>query len=280
MRLHTHALTAAVAGHDILTDVELELPSGSITAIVGANGSGKSTLLRTLAGISKAPRGQVVIGTDRLDQLRPRERARRIALVTQEEAPPDDLLVGEMIALGRIPHATPWSMGGADERSIVLAALAQVGLQDAVDRPCDELSGGERRRALLARGLAQDAPILMLDEPTNHLDVAHQHHLLRLVRGLGRTVIMAIHDLELAHDYADHAVVVGQGRVLAAGPAAEVLRGPQVEAAFGIRTVELRDPATGATHLICTPTAAEPQSPADAPLLTPPNPASPLGDTS
>ena len=261
MRVQAHQLTAAVDGHVVLTGVDLDLPSGGVTAVVGPNGSGKSTLLRTLAGIVRAPHGHVIVGTDRLDCLRPRERALRIALVAQEDAPPDDLLVGEMIALGRIPHANPWSLGGSDEREAVLDALEQVGLRDYVDRPCDALSGGERRRALLARGLAQDAPILMLDEPTNHLDVSHQHHLLRLIRRLGRTVVMAIHDLDLAHTYADHAVLVGRGGVMAAGDPATVLTGPEVEEALGIRTVELRDPATGHVHLVCVPPTDPAQSP-------------------
>ncbi|WP_409484102.1 ABC transporter ATP-binding protein [Arsenicicoccus dermatophilus] len=253
MRVQTQDLSAAVDGHVVLTGVDLDLPSGGVTALVGANGSGKSTLLRTLAGIVAAPRGHVLVGGERVDRLRPRERALRMALVAQEDSPPDDLLVGEMIALGRIPHARPWALGGAQERQVVLRALAQVGLQDVVDRPCHALSGGERRRALLARGLAQDAPVLLLDEPTNHLDVPHQHHLLRLVRGLGRTVVMAIHDLDLAHRYADHVVVVGEGSVLAAGPAPDVLTGEAVQRAFGIRTVTLVDPATGQAHLICAP---------------------------
>ncbi|MCH8614170.1 ABC transporter ATP-binding protein [Arsenicicoccus dermatophilus] len=256
--MQTHDLTAAVDGHVVLTGVDLDLPSGGVTALVGANGSGKSTLLRTLAGIAAAPRGHVVVGGDRVDRLRPRERALRIALVAQEDSPPDDLLVGEMIALGRIPHARPWSLGGAEERQVVLHALAQVGLQDLVDRPCHALSGGERRRALLARGLAQDAPVLLLDEPTNHLDVAQQHQLLRLARAAGRTVVMAIHDLDLAHRYADHVVVVGEGSVLDQGPPATTLTGPAVAHAFGIRASTLVDPATGRTHLVCDPPDEEP----------------------
>lgn len=258
MRLQAKGLRCDIDGRTILHDVDLDLAPGTTTAIVGVNGTGKSTLLRALAGLRPAVAGQVEVGHDPLMSLTPRERARRIAFVGQEETPPEDLLVGEMIALGRTPYSRPWESGGRDERRVVLEALARVGMSEFVDRPCDALSGGERRRALLARGLAQDCPILMLDEPTNHLDIAHQHHLLTLVRALERTTVMAIHDLDLAHRYSDHVVVLHAGTVLAAGPPRDALRAEVIATAFGMHATLLTDPVAGEDHLVTVPFTTSP----------------------
>ncbi|MFC0359130.1 ABC transporter ATP-binding protein [Kytococcus schroeteri] len=258
MRLRTDGLSAAVGRTTVLQDVTFEVPSGTVTSLVGVNGSGKSTLLRTIAGIRPAPAGQVWLGDRTVDRIRPRERARRLALVAQDEAPPEDLLLGEMIAMGRTPLARPWEMGDADERRAVLEALDQVGLTGMADRPCSDVSGGESRRALLARGLVQQTPILLLDEPTNHLDVAQQHHLLTLVRGSGRTTVMAVHDLGLAAQYSDQVVVLDAGRVLTSGTPAEVFADPRVADVFSVRFVTFTDPETGSEHFTCLPRTPQP----------------------
>ena len=188
-------VSAAIGGHVVVAGVNLEIPAGARLALVGTNGAGKSTLLRTMAGIARPAGGEVWLGAQRLGELRPRERARQVCFVSQEEMPPAELLVGEMVALGRIPHRPPWAVDGRGERPHVLGALAAVGLADYVDRPCDQLSGGERRRAMIARGLAQGCPVLILDEPTNHLDIAWQLRLLDLLGRQRATVITAVHDI-------------------------------------------------------------------------------------
>lgn len=259
MRLATHDLTAAIGTRDVVTGVNLDVPSGTTLALVGVNGSGKSTLLRTIAGVRPAPHGHVTLDGQRTDHMGPRERARLVALVAQDEPPPEDLLVGEMVALGLTPHRRSWSGGGRGERAAVLAVLDRVDLADHVDhvdhvdRPCTRMSGGKQRRALLARGLVQDTPILLLDEPTNHLDVAQQHRLLQLVRGLDRTIVMAIHDLDLAQLYAYRVAVLHHGRVLAMGTPDEVFARDDVGRAFGVRIARVTDPAVGATRLMCVP---------------------------
>ncbi|MGX6448923.1 ABC transporter ATP-binding protein, partial [Patulibacter sp. S7RM1-6] len=152
----------------------------------------------------------------------------------------------------RTPHRPPWGGGDDAERREVLAALRAVDLEDAVDRSVERLSGGERRRVLLARGLAQEAPLLVLDEPTNHLDVRHAHALIELVRALDETVVVALHDLNLAMSACDRVAVVHAGRLHAVGPPEEVLTPETVLAVFGIEATPVVHPATGHVHLLFT----------------------------
>ncbi|GAA5173484.1 ABC transporter ATP-binding protein [Pseudonocardia eucalypti] len=261
-RLRAEALDCAIGRHTVLRGVSLSVRTGEILGVVGPNGSGKSTLLRTLAGIHRPAAGRVYLDGTPLDRIPARRRARRIALVGQEEEPPAELRVGELVALGRVPHQPPWAGEDEADRAAVRRALRQVDLADAADRPVDQLSGGERRRALLARGLAQDAPLLMLDEPTNHLDVRHQLTLLEVVRGLGRTVVLAMHDLNLAASACDRLVVLHDGGARPPAPAASALTPDAVLEVFGVQAVPVAHPFTGHTHLLFTPhTRPEPEAP-------------------
>ncbi|WZH53481.1 MAG: ABC transporter ATP-binding protein [Nocardioides alkalitolerans] len=260
----------SLGGRRILADVDLDVPRGQRLGIVGVNGAGKSTLLRVLAGVLHHDSGTAELaGPDgRLEDLhdvRPRERARRVAYVPQEEVVAAELLVGEMVALGRVPRTRPWARGGRDEREVVLAALDAVGLADRVDSPCDQLSGGERRRAVLARGLAQQCPVMLLDEPTNHLDVAWQLRLLEVLAGQAQTLVATIHDLDLALRYFDVLAVVGwpddegpsaargPATVVEVGPPAEVLASDHVARHFGVGSVQVPHPRLDQTHLLIHP---------------------------
>ncbi|WEV77676.1 ABC transporter ATP-binding protein [Janibacter cremeus] len=253
--LSCRGLTCAIGDRTILSDVDLDIGRGEMVALVGRNGSGKSTLIRSLTGLRPPVAGSVHVDGSDLTALSPRRRAGHLAHVGQEEGPPEDLLVGEMVALGRIPHRPPWSGGTKGEERIVLDALAAVGLAEQVDRPCQHLSGGERRRAMLARGLAQGTDLLVLDEPTNHLDVHHQIQLLETVRGLGRTVLAAVHDLALAAAHFDRVAVLHEGRLHALGEPAEVLSTDTLREVFAVDAVRLTDPATGRVHLSLGPGA-------------------------
>lgn len=257
-RLTTRRLAAQVEGRTIVRDVDLDFEPGTVTAIIGLNGSGKSTLLRAIAGISRPAAGDVFLDDVPLRRLSARQRARQVSFVAQEDSPPGDLLVRELVALGRTPYGRPWDHGGEDEHRIVMESLDRVDMSDYADRPCSRLSGGERRRVMLARGLAQRTPILMLDEPTNHLDLAQQHHLLALIRDLDQTVVVAIHDLTLTERYADHVAVLAGGRVLTQGPPHDVFTRGEVSRAFGMRLTRHVDPITGLSHLLCDPASPGP----------------------
>ena len=256
--LSSRGLAAAVGGHTIVSGVDLDVPRGSMLALVGRNGSGKSTLVRALVGLRPPAAGSVAIDGVDLRTLTPRQRATRVAYVPQEDGPPEDLLVGEMVAMGRIPHRPPWAVDAKGEAPLVMEALELVGMADKVDRPCQHLSGGERRRVLLARGLAQGADLLVLDEPTNHLDVHHQIQLLETLRGLGCTVIAAVHDLQLAAAHFDAVAVLHDGAVHAVGQPADVLTPATVHDVFDVPATQLTDPATGRVHLVLGPGAPVP----------------------
>ncbi len=248
--LATQDLGCALGKYPILNGVDLEVPEGEMMALVGPNGTGKSTLLRTLAGLLPIPSGRVLVAGRDLVKLSPLERSRTLAMVGQQEETPADLRVAEVVALGLLPHRPPWSGGGRKERDAVAEALEQVSMTAYANRGFHQLSGGEQRRVLLARGLAQRTELLLLDEPTNHLDIRHQHALLRMVRGLGRTVIAAIHDLDLAATYFDHIVVLNDGGVAADGKPSEVLTPELVGDVFGMAASMVTDPATGEPRLL------------------------------
>ena len=221
--LATQDLGCSLGKYPILNGVDLEVPEGEMMALVGPNGTGKSTLLRTLAGLLPIPSRRVLVAGRDLVKLSP---------------------------LGLLPHRPPWSGGGRKERDAVAEALEQVSMTAYANRGFHQLSGGEQRRVLLARGLAQRTELLLLDEPTNHLDIRHQHALLRMVRGLGRTVIAAIHDLDLAATYFDHIVVLNDGGVAADGKPSEVLTPELVGDVFGMAASMVTDPATGEPRLL------------------------------
>lgn len=256
MHLQSHGVTCDIAGRTILSDIDLAVERGRMLGLVGVNGSGKSTLIRALTGLRSPAAGHVTIdGTD-LASLSARQRATTLAHVGQEESPPSDLLLGEMVAMGRIPHRPPWAVGKRSERGIVRDALDKVGLVHAVDRRCDQLSGGERRRAMLARGIAQGSELLILDEPTNHLDIHHQTQLLETIRELGHTVIAAMHDLPLASTYFDDIAVLHDGGLLTLDTAANALAPATVEKVFSVDAAQLKHPTTGREHLVLGPGSA------------------------
>lgn len=266
--LRLRGVTARLGGRDVLAGVDLDVRTGERLGIVGVNGAGKSTLLRVLAGVLHPRAGDVWLAgpdgaLDDLHDVRPRERARRVAFVPQEDVVAAELRVGELVALGRVPQTKPWSRGGVEERAIVAAALDDVGLAARADGACDQLSGGERRRALLARGLAQRCPVLLLDEPTNHLDVSWQLRLLELCARRAETLVATIHDLDLALRHFDRIAVVGwpegtaeaeravvPATVVALGPPAEVLGSDHVATHFGVASVQVRHPHRDQSHLL------------------------------
>jgi iron complex transport system ATP-binding protein len=238
----------------VLDGVDLTVPAGTVTGLLGPNGSGKSTLLRLVAGVGDVLPGRGVASGDvrwhgdDLLRLRPRERARRVALVEQDARTEVELSVRDAVLLGRIPHRSRWSADSPTDHAAADRALDAVGLGGLADRELASLSGGERQRVHLARALAQEPELLLLDEPTNHLDVQAQLAALRLVRRAaedGTTALVALHDLNLAAAYCDHVVVLAHGRVAAAGTVDEVLVPEVIDPVYGVSTSVLRHPGTG-----------------------------------
>ncbi|MGW6036479.1 ABC transporter ATP-binding protein [Gordonia terrae] len=250
-----------IDGHAVLHDISLDAPAGGIVGLVGPNGSGKSTLLRSVVGLLRPRRGTITVDGRATESMSVRERARQIAFVPQEVDLPADMLVHEYVALGRLPYSSPWSMGRSGDRAAVGRALRSVGMADHAYSAVDHLSGGERRRVALARGLAQDCGVLVLDEPTNHLDIRHQLDLLALVRTLGTTVLVSLHDLDLAARHCDSVYVLEDGRIRAHGDAAAALDPAIVAEVFGVAAHRILNSATGRTHLVFEPTPGSPLEP-------------------
>ncbi|WP_235508225.1 ATP-binding cassette domain-containing protein [Agromyces sp. Soil535] len=232
----------------IIDDVDCTVPGTAVGALLGPNGAGKSTLLHLIAGVERADAGTARLGDRDLAALRRRDRARVIALAEQEVQDAPGLMVSEVVALGRTPYLGAFAGPGDHDRAVVRRRLEDTGIIELADREYATLSGGERQRVNLARALAQEPELLLLDEPTNHLDVHAQLTMLGLLRELahsGLTVLAALHDLSLAASYADHVVVLGGGRVVAAGEPREVLTPGLIRDVWGVEAQVLEHPTTG-----------------------------------
>ena len=221
-------------GQPILRDVSFNVPKGQVLAVCGANGAGKSTLLRVIYRYLRPDTGRVWLGGDDLWRLAPRAAARRVAAVLQEQPTDLGLSVREMVGLGRIPHQQGFARPGVRDARVIDACLQQMDLQHVAVMPFGTLSGGERQRVMVARALAQEPELLVLDEPTNHLDIRHQLEVLALLRGLGLTVVLTLHDLTLAAEHADAILLLHQGCALAHGTPADVLTPETIARAFGV----------------------------------------------
>jgi iron complex transport system ATP-binding protein len=234
--LELRGITWTPGDRPVLDGVDLTCGAGRVTGLLGPNGSGKTSLLHIAAGLREPDSGEVLLGGVDLHSLRPRERARRVALVEQQADTGLDLSVSEVVALGRTPHRplmSSWRRD-PDHDAAVTRGLRVARVEHLAARPWHELSGGERQRVHLARALAQEPGLLLLDEPTNHLDLGHQLDVLSRVRELGFTVVAALHDLELAAAYCDDVAVLLAGRLLAHGPVEEVLTQDLVEEAYAV----------------------------------------------
>ena len=213
MKLEVRSLRAAPGGREILHGIDLEAHSGQMVGLIGPNGSGKSTLLRCICRALQPTGGAVLLDGSGLEQMNLRQSAQKMAVVAQHNAYAFDFTVEELVLLGRTPHKRPLERDTSADRRIAAQALAQVGLAGFGPRSYATLSGGEQQRVILARALAQQTPCLLLDEPTNHLDIKYQLDMLDLVRGLGRTVLAALHDLNLAAAYCDWLYEIGRAHV-------------------------------------------------------------------
>ncbi|MDP0398766.1 ABC transporter ATP-binding protein [Tsukamurella strandjordii] len=238
MTLHIDSLSVRLDGRPVLRQVSLDAPTGEWTAVIGPNGAGKSTLLRAVLGLVPGDGSITIDGVD-LRSLAPRERARLVAYAPQSPNLPAGMTVFDYALLGRSPYISYLGRESAADRRIVGETLDRLGLADFAPRRLDRLSGGERQRVVLARALAQQAPVLLLDEPTTALDIGHQQQAMELLDTLRRddrlTVITTIHDLTLAGRYADRLVLLASGAVAASGGPSEVLSAELIGEHFGAR---------------------------------------------
>ena len=247
--LEALGIEVEIGGSAVLDGVSIEVGAGEIVGLVGPNGAGKSTLLRAATGLVPLRNGSIQVGGDALDALARRELARRVAVVQQLPEAPSTLRVRQLALLGRHPHLGLFARESARDLSIVEGALRQAGCLKLAERELGTLSGGERRRAFIARALAQQAPLLLLDEPTANLDAGAQHEVLELVSelaGRGTGVLLVVHDLTLAIAYCDRLVLLDRGRVVAAGAPAEVITSEIVRRVYGESVSVVAHPLTGA----------------------------------
>lgn len=252
--LEARGLRVEAGGRQVLGPVDLALPRGAVTAIIGPNGCGKSTLLRALAGLSRPAAGETRIDGAPARTLPARERARQVALLPQAPGAPEGLSVRGLVARGRTPHLRAFRPMAPADHAAVDRALEATGMTALAERRLDALSGGQRQRAWIAMAVAQEARALLLDEPVAWLDLPHQLEVLRLARRLnrdeGREVVMVLHDLGLAARFADHVVAMRGGRVIAEGPAGRIVGPGLIRALYDIEARMIEDPATGLPVLI------------------------------
>jgi iron complex transport system ATP-binding protein len=252
--LRAEALDVAYGDRRILHDIDLPLPDGRVSAIVGPNGCGKSTLLKTLARVLNPAAGTVWLDGHSIHRLPTRQVARQVGLLPQSTVAPEQLTVADLVARGRYPHRGSFGRWTDTDREAVENALTATTTSELRDRPVDELSGGQRQRVWIAMVLAQQTPVLLLDEPTTYLDLAHRLEVLRLLRRLNRdrqvTVVMVLHDLHEATRHADHLIAMTGGRIVAQGPPSATVTPGLVRDVFGVDCTTFTCPVTGVPLIV------------------------------
>lgn len=252
--LRANGLHLAYDNRLVAEDLDLAIPPGRITAIIGANACGKSTLLRALARLLAPRQGTVRLDGRALQSIPTRELAQRLGILPQTPVAPEGLTVIDLVNRGRSPHQTWWRQWSKADEQAVHGALAATGMTDLANRAVDELSGGQRQRAWIAMAVAQGTPVLLLDEPTTYLDLAHQVDVLDLITDLNRresrTIVMVLHDLNQACRYADHVIAMKAGHIVAEGAPADVITAQAVEEIFDLRCQVMTDPVSGTPLII------------------------------
>ncbi|GAA3702012.1 ABC transporter ATP-binding protein [Gordonia hankookensis] len=253
-RLRAAGLQVGYDDRTIISDLDIAIPDGEITTIIGPNGCGKSTLLRALSRLLPPRAGTVYLDDADINRMRPKDVARRLGLLPQNPVAPEGLIVEDLVARGRHPHQRWYQQASAADEAAVALAMEQTATTDLADRPIEALSGGQRQRVWIALTLAQETDLLLLDEPTTYLDLAHAVEILDLVHTLrtehGKTVVMVLHDLNLAARYSDSLFVMRSGEIVAHGRPDEVITTDLLEAAFGLQSHVMTDPVFGAPMIV------------------------------
>ncbi|CAM5629438.1 MULTISPECIES: ABC transporter ATP-binding protein [Streptomyces] len=248
-RLTAEGLTLGYGERTVVDSLELAVPPGRITVIVGANACGKSTLLRSMSRLLAPRAGRVVLDGKEVHRLPAKELARTLGLLPQSPVAPEGITVSDLVGRGRHPHQGIFSRWNEKDDAAVAAALEATHTEPLAERAVDELSGGQRQRVWIAMALAQQTDLLLLDEPTTFLDASHQIEVLDLLtdlnRSRGTTIVMVLHDLNLAARYADHLIALAGGGLHASGTPAEVLTEETVRAVFDLDSRIIEDPVSG-----------------------------------
>ncbi|MDG4657402.1 ABC transporter ATP-binding protein [Ectobacillus antri] len=255
MQLKTKELKLSYGDTLIIDKLNLEIPKGEITVFIGGNGCGKSTLLRSLARLLKPSSGTVLLEGEAIDKLPTKEVARRMAILPQGPIAPEGLTVLQLVKQGRYPYQSWFKQWSQRDEQAVQNALAATGMTELADRQVDSLSGGQRQRAWIAMTLAQETEIILLDEPTTYLDMTHQIEILDLLFELNekekRTVVMVLHDLNLACRYAHHIVAIRDKKVYAQGKPEDIISCQLVRDVFRMECQITADPLFGTP--LCIP---------------------------
>ncbi|WP_082093232.1 ABC transporter ATP-binding protein [Demequina sediminicola] len=275
--LHISGLTVGYHDVDVLHDVDLAIPSGKVTVIVGANACGKSTLLKAVSRLLKPRAGVVMLDGRAVHRTPPKQLARVMGVLPQAPVAPEGITVADLVGRGRHPHQKIVARWSAADDAAVAEALNATDTAELAERSVDELSGGQRQRVWIAMALAQDTDVLLLDEPTTYLDVSHQIEVLDLLAELnalrGTTIVMVLHDLNMAARYADHLIAMKSGEVRATGTPASVLTAEIVQDVFGLDSVVIDDPVSGTPLVVPRSRAASSTPPVraehDAPRPSP-----------
>ncbi|WP_022872159.1 ABC transporter ATP-binding protein [Nesterenkonia alba] len=247
-RLAAENITAGYDQRTVLRELDLHIPEGSFTVIIGPNACGKSTLLRSLARLIRPASGQVLLDGAAITTLPTKQLARTVGLLPQTSVAPEGITVADLVSRGRHPHQSLLKRWGREDEAAVREALEVTGTTELATRAVDELSGGQRQRTWIAMALAQQTPILLLDEPTTYLDIAHQIEVLELCTQLqreGRTLVAVLHDLNQALRYATHVVAMRDGEIIAQGAPETTGTAGLVEDVFGVAARVIQDPETG-----------------------------------
>ena len=254
MEIRAEGVQAVLGGSQILKGVDLLAGQKELVGVIGPNGSGKSTLLKCIYRVLKPSGGAVYLDGKDLEDYSVKQSARRVAVVAQHNYYNFDFTVQDVVLMGRAPHKRALERDNARDYQLVAQALETVGMAAFAGRSFSTLSGGEQQRVILARALAQDTPCLILDEPTNHLDIKYQLQLMDIVKGLDRTVIAAIHDLNIAAMYCDRLYAVRNGTVVKAGTLGEVLTRAFIREVYEVDAQVFHDPE-GQLHILYRPGA-------------------------